>query len=239
MDLARRRYLSVIGLMYLESGSRSFTEVFDLHGFLSLAHLIPETFRIQPEDSDLFTLMWPSPSKNNINKPSIALPLMKRLSALSKECISHNGLCCENRTPSFFTLSEIKPLLKKHPVSKGFSFAACSARPKALCPFFTEPYCSVYAKRPVDCRTYPVSIAREGERIVFVIDMRCPAVKKGLVSDSFIRQATKTWREKMPSRAWIGEYLANDDEKNYDWIGLADYRAHRRALAKKRPVPSR
>ncbi|MDD5417967.1 MAG: YkgJ family cysteine cluster protein [Candidatus Nanoarchaeia archaeon] len=78
---------------------------------------------------------------------------------LSEECIKNKGLCCEKRTPPFLLPGEIENLLIKE--NDSFEIKGDMAYPKGLCCFFNEPFCTVYKKRPVDCRTYPVSITRK------------------------------------------------------------------------------
>lgn len=156
---------------------------------------------------------------------------MKKLSRLSKECIANNGLCCENRTPPIFLPSEIGLLLKS--TSEHFVFGDCSAKPKSVCPFFKEPLCSVYQERPIDCRTYPVSTDLVKEKVIYIIDMKCPAVQKGAVSDSFIQQAIRTWKEKMPTKEWLEEYHTKEDGEKYEWVPIEDYKSYKRWLIKK------
>jgi len=146
---------------------------------------------------------------------------MKRLSKLSQECIANNGLCCENRTPPILLPNERK--LIKGKASKEFTFGKEIAMPKGLCCFFKEPFCSVYLKRPVDCRTYPVSVDFENGKTVYLIDRNCPAVKKGLVSKRFIQKAIKLWTQANPTQKWISEYINRDNQANYDWISVEEY----------------
>ena len=124
--------------------------------------------------------------------------------------------------------SEIELLLTDN--AEEFLFGKHSARPESVCPFFEEPFCSVYQKRPVDCRTYPVSIDLEGEKVVYVIDMNCPAVRKGLVSKRFIQHAIRARQENMPNKEWIREYVTKDEPRNYEWMTIEKYKAYRKLL---------
>jgi len=149
---------------------------------------------------------------------------------LSSECMANKGLCCENRTPPVLLPAEIHDLLQDKIISDEFIFGKVSAKAKGVCTFFKEPFCTVYETRPIDCRTYPISIDLKNETLVFVIDTACPAVRKGLVTDEFIQQAIKTWRNAELSKEWIKEYLEHDNLLNYAWISISEYEKHRKLV---------
>lgn len=161
---------------------------------------------------------------------------MKRLSQLSKECIANKGLCCEHRTPPFLLPKEITSLLKEKKTKNKFIFGSCSSHPKSRCPFFKEPFCSVYEKRPTDCRTYPLSIDYINNKLVLIIDMKCPGVSKGLVSDVFIKTAIKIWKKVKPSQEWINEYTETSESKKYKWVTIKEYQEHRKQITQNKNV---
>lgn len=142
---------------------------------------------------------------------------MSQLSKLSKECISHNGLCCENRLNVIF---KDGTLLKK-------------------CPHFKKPYCSIYKKRPIDCKAYPVSIDLKKNKTFFVIDLKCPAVKKGIIDKRFLNYAEKLWSDNWPNKSWIIQNAKdNRNKKMYKWITIEEYNLYKNQLRKKRTCPS-
>jgi len=139
--------------------------------------------------------------------------IMQRLSKLSQECISHKGLCCENRLNAIF---EDGSIIK-------------------TCPYFKNPLCSIYKKRPIDCKTYPITIDLINNKPIFVIDLKCPAVKKGIIDRRFINKAITLWKENWPSKTWLEENAKdNKNSKMYNWITLEEYFNYKNKLNKKR-----
>jgi|GEM_PF-3496040 len=148
---------------------------------------------------------------------------MKKLSKLSQECIKNKGLCCEKRTPHFLFPEETALFLKKgYPKNKLSQTGSCNMV-KGLCHFFNRPLCSIYQNRPVDCRTYPVSIDIKNGKIVYVIDRKCPAVQKEIVTKSFINSAIRLWQKSSPSLEWIKNYQRDDSPQTYDWMPVETY----------------
>jgi len=100
------------------------------------------------------------------------------------------------------------------------------------CPYFKQPLCGAYSKRPVDCRAYPVTIALKDGETGFFIDMNCPAVKKGLVDDEFVDGAIKLWTDSKPPRKWLEESAVHNMHGNaHYFIPISEYRKHRSGLA--------
>lgn len=137
---------------------------------------------------------------------------MRQLSKLSKECISHKGLCCENR---------LNAILEDGSIIK-------------TCSHFKQPFCLIYKKRPIDCKAYPITIDLGNNKAIFVIDLKCPAVKKGIVDKRFINNAIKLWKENWPSKIWLEKNAKdNKNRKMYAWITLEEYFNHKNKLNKK------
>lgn len=148
---------------------------------------------------------------------------MRRLSKLSKECISHDGLCCEDRLNLILSDEDLDGLVKS---SEDLVVEDCE--------FFKKPYCTVYNKRPLDCKVYPVTIDLRCGTVVFVIDLKCPAVKKGLIDDRFLNYARRLWKSNWPSESWIRKNSEdNRNEKMYEWITIDEYVLYRNNLRKK------
>jgi len=154
---------------------------------------------------------------------NLSFTRMKKLSKLSQECLQHKGLCCENRTPPFLLQKEISAFLSRGCSKDKLSRKGTCYSTEGLCPFFREPFCRIYPNRPVDCKTYPVSIGIENGQIVYVIDKKCPAVQKGMVTRRFINSAVRLWRKNLPPLEWIEDYQRNDKSENYDLISIEAY----------------
>ena len=132
------------------------------------------------------------------------------LSKLSRECINNKGLCCENR----------------------INLVLDSGSIVGSCPHFKEPYCLIYKKRPLDCKTYPVTIELKNKKIFFVIDLKCPAVKKGLIDKRFLNYAMKLWKNNWPDKAWIIKNAKDNNNKIYNWMTIDDYLTYRNKITK-------
>jgi Fe-S-cluster containining protein len=144
---------------------------------------------------------------------------MKKVSRLSQECIKNRGLCCERRVNVIFTDKEAKNLSNKKIVQK--------------CKFFREPFCMIYSKRPIDCRSYPITIDLRGSKPVFVIDLKCPAVRKGIIDRRFINRTIRLWEKNWPSKSWLKKNAEdNRNKKIYDWMTLERYLVYRKQLKK-------
>ncbi len=144
---------------------------------------------------------------------------MKRLSKLSQECIRNKGLCCEDRLNVVLSEKEEKLL---------------NSRGKMIlnrCRHFKKPYCTIYNRRPVDCKAYPVTLDLRKGKVIFAIDMKCPAVKKGIIDDKFLEWAKKQWKTHWPSREWI---VRNSEDNRtpgmYKWVTLGEYQRYRKNL---------
>lgn len=150
---------------------------------------------------------------------------------LGEMCMQMEGKCCEERTPPVLMPYEVEILLigtehEQHfKIGKGHSYAT----PKKRCTFFKQPLCGIYEKRPVDCKTYPVSIQLGLGGIEYVLDKKCPAVEKGLVDKEFIQTAVHLWTEGLRKledpKKWMEEYGKHDPRK-YDWIYIDEYILH-------------
>jgi Fe-S-cluster containining protein len=147
---------------------------------------------------------------------------MKRLSKLSKECIKNRGLCCEDRLNVVLEDEEQRKLMfgkDKTVVDR--------------CRFFKEPFCTIYEKRPVDCKAYPITIEKINNKYVFLIDLKCPAVKKGLVDKRFINSSIRLWKSNWPTKKWLIENSKdNKNKKMYKWITIDEYLRYRNKLKK-------
>ncbi|MDD5417966.1 MAG: hypothetical protein PHW96_03745 [Candidatus Nanoarchaeia archaeon] len=60
--------------------------------------------------------------------------------------------------------------------------------------------------------------------------MNCPGVKKGLVSEDYIKNAMALWSDNITQREWVEEYVKNDNPKNYDWISIDDYLNYKNSI---------
>lgn len=77
------------------------------------------------------------------------------------------------------------------------------------CPYLSrEGYCTVYEKRPLDCRIWPVVVYvdfKTGERVVY-LDLECPAVREGKIPSELIERITSTVKEIDLSDEWLEKY---------------------------------
>jgi Fe-S-cluster containining protein len=82
------------------------------------------------------------------------------------------------------------------------------------CPFLGEDRrCTVYALRPTDCRSWPVTVAR-GYSAVYAVDTDCPAVVDDDLSGEFIDAALRVLEGVPGHHAKVYERLVHEDVFN-------------------------
>lgn len=91
-----------------------------------------------------------------------------------------------------------------------FGVVKCiGARDGRQCPFLSDNgFCSIYSKRPFDCRLWPVMVYLDyssGERIVY-LDLDCPAVKEGRISRETVDKLVEIVRSIEFSDEWLAKY---------------------------------
>jgi Fe-S-cluster containining protein len=91
------------------------------------------------------------------------------------------------------------------------------------CRFLAGMKCLVYEKRPVDCRTYPVSPVRDPVtgKVGLYVDMRCPAIRKGLVTPAYVSWAGSEWAG-VKDEGWLSYYVDLEAGEVY-WQPVSDY----------------
>ncbi len=85
-----------------------------------------------------------------------------------------------------------------------------------VCPYLnSDGLCSVYPKRPFDCRLWPLMIHYDEDRSEFIIylDMECPAAREGRIPQELLDRMLKTvlnagldvrWVKRFMSTPWHG-----------------------------------
>ena len=83
--------------------------------------------------------------------------------------------------------------------------------------------CRVYERRPVDCRTYPVSLVRDqvSGKVELYVDTRCSAIRKGLVGYDYVKWAGLEWG-KVENQEWLRYYVDLEVGATY-WQPISDY----------------
>lgn len=77
------------------------------------------------------------------------------------------------------------------------------------CPYLSrEGYCTVYEKRPLDCRLWPVIVYIDfntRERVVY-LDLECPAVREGKLPKELIEKIIEAIKSVHLSDEWLEKY---------------------------------
>lgn len=133
------------------------------------------------------------------------------MSKLSTECLRNKGLCCENRIP---LILEDGTIVKR-------------------CPSFKKPYCTIYPKRPLDCKAYPVTVGKVNGEVVFLVDRRCPAVRKGIVDMWFINRSIKLFQHLVLDDKFMDKNCLDNEASCYDWITVEQYKRKRRQVLRR------
>lgn len=157
----------------------------------------------------------------------------KKVSRLFQECIDDDCACCGKVSKPVFFPSEIEILADSGNLPN-FNICENNAVSKSVCCFLNEYYCSIYEKRPIDCRSYPLSVKVENEEAYFVLDMECPAVQKGIITNEYIESAKKLWKDKNLNINWLKEYGSEEDTKKHNWVSIEGYKVYRHSLKNKR-----
>lgn len=83
------------------------------------------------------------------------------------------------------------------------------SRDNKPCPYLNEHgYCSMYDKRPFDCRLWPVVVYidfKTRERVIY-LDLECPAVKKGKIPADLINKIIESVRDLDFDENWLEKY---------------------------------
>ena len=135
-----------------------------------------------------------------------------------KSCIERNGHCCED--PADGVLLFLLPNEIERLASLGFPLHKCTVNGDmtmydGMCPFFQAPLCTIHDSSPVDCQTYPISPTLVDGKVVYKIDMRCPAFESFRDNKAYVDAAIKLWEKAAPSRQWLEEYTLRIDQYNY------------------------
>ena len=77
------------------------------------------------------------------------------------------------------------------------------------CPFLDESgKCTIYSKRPLDCRLWPVLVYidfKTRERVVY-LDLDCPAVREGRLPIEVVKKIMETIKNLELSDEWLEKY---------------------------------
>lgn len=60
------------------------------------------------------------------------------------------------------------------------------------CPFLVGHSCGIYAARPIDCRSFPVTATRPGGELTLLLDTDCPGYKSA--TPAFVQRISEIWR---------------------------------------------
>lgn len=89
------------------------------------------------------------------------------------------------------------------------SVRAIGSRGGFPCPYLDESgLCTIYPKRPLDCRLWPVMVYYDfstGERIVY-LDLDCPAASAGRIPQEVISGIVSRLRDEDFDEEWLKRY---------------------------------
>jgi Fe-S-cluster containining protein len=89
------------------------------------------------------------------------------------------------------------------------------------CPFLNDQgYCTIYEKRPFDCRLWPVVIYidfKTRDKVVY-LDLDCPAVKNGKISIDLINKIIDSIKDYELDEKWLEKYTLAPWANNFTEI---------------------
>lgn len=89
------------------------------------------------------------------------------------------------------------------------SVRAVGSRGGAPCPYLDEAgRCTIYPRRPLDCRLWPVMMYydfRTGDRVVY-LDLDCPAASSGRIPREFVDSVVRKLEEVDIDEEWLKRY---------------------------------
>lgn len=121
---------------------------------------------------------------------------MKRL---KEYCAACKAKCCKNE----------KPYASKEELAE-LGVAEISQKEDGYCIFLKRNRCSVYDKRPFECRIFPFNTEKRNGKIVWVLYSTCPAAKH-LDAEKFIDNLEKELSDKF-SLEYIKDYVRYDSK---------------------------
>ncbi|MCX8196402.1 MAG: YkgJ family cysteine cluster protein [Acidilobaceae archaeon] len=90
------------------------------------------------------------------------------------------------------------------------------------CPFLSrEGLCTIYDKRPFDCRLWPLMVYYDFEReeFIIVLDHECPAAAEGKIPQEMLQRMIQTAKEAILDgslkKEWVMKYTLSPWPKNY------------------------
>jgi len=87
----------------------------------------------------------------------------------------------------------------------------------SVCPYLRhDGLCSIYPKRPFDCRLWPLMIHYDEERDEFVVhlDMECPAARDGRIPQELLDRMLKTVLNAGLDERWVKKFTSTPWHKN-------------------------
>jgi Fe-S-cluster containining protein len=83
------------------------------------------------------------------------------------------------------------------------------ARGGRPCPFLdSQGRCTIYEKRPFDCRVWPIMMyidLETRERVIY-LDLDCPAVREGRIPPNLVKKIVETLKTTEISDEWLERY---------------------------------
>ena len=86
-----------------------------------------------------------------------------------------------------------------------------------VCPYLRDDgLCSIYPKRPFDCRFWPLMIHYDSlnDEFVILLDMECPAAREGRIPRELLDKMVKTVLDAGIDEKWVKKFTQTPWHKN-------------------------
>lgn len=87
-----------------------------------------------------------------------------------------------------------------------------------VCPFLSnEGGCTIYERRPFDCRLWPVMVYYDfkTDEYIIILDLECPAAREGRIPPETLRKMVEVAKEARLKKKWVMKYTLSPWPKNY------------------------
>ena len=108
-------------------------------------------------------------------------------------CIECGSKCCSTKDFFVIALKHERDLIVKKTGTDPFKKLGNLFYCLEPCPFLLDGKCSINEIKPIDCKIFPVIPSKKGDKIIYEVDLDCPAAEK--LPESFLQEVLELGKE--------------------------------------------